>query len=125
MTPKLDTNLEPRSETILSGKPCWESTQEVKSVASPGADNLVVVGMKIDHLVSRSTMTRMELKLLEGGRGSIKSMERCRHGTLGTSRDGDGDESVGVKTSFADKRHSPRHMLQHLGEGQSRYSLWR
>lgn len=80
----LEMNLVPWSEMMLSGRPCWGRTWERTKSVRPEALRQVVVGMKITHLVRHLMMTRMELYGPEFGSGSMKSMERCLHRTLGT-----------------------------------------
>lgn len=81
-----DEVTDPRSDTLLFGRPCFEDTWVTCSGASSSAVNEVVVGMKTAILVRRSTTARMELSS-EVGRNSIRSID--------IDDQGEGDSAVG------------------------------
>ena len=81
---KDDTNSVLWSEVICDGTPCLEKTWSTNSLVSSGALIISTVGMKMDYLVSRSTMTRMVSKPENRGSFSMKSMEMEFHGHSGT-----------------------------------------
>ena len=79
-----DTNSEPRSEVTCDGTPCFENMWSMNSWASMGAVMVSTVGMNMNCLVSRSTMTRMVSYLEDGGSFLMKSMEMEFQGNSGT-----------------------------------------
>src|SRR6201981_1691476 len=69
---KWDTNSDPWLEVICEGTLCLEKTWR-NSLASPGESIVSCMGMNMHCLDRQSTMTRMEVKLDEGRRCSMKS----------------------------------------------------
>ena len=72
---KDETNSVPRLEVTCDGTPCLEKTWSTNNLESNQVLIVSTVGMKMDCLVSRSTMTRMVLKPEEDGSFSMKSIE--------------------------------------------------
>ena len=72
---KEDMNSEPQLDVTCEGTPCLEKTWMTKSLASLVEVMVSCVGMKMLCFDSQSTMTRMVLKLEDGGSLSVKSME--------------------------------------------------
>ena len=70
-----DMNSELRSEVTCDGTLCFKKTWSTNSWANIGAVMVSTVGMNMDCLVSRSTMTRMVSKPEDGDSFSMKSME--------------------------------------------------
>ena len=80
---KEDMNSEPRSDVTCEGTPCLEKTWMMKSLASSVDVMVLCVRMRMLCFESRSTMTRMVLKLEDGGSFSIKSIEMEFQGCSG------------------------------------------
>ena len=90
-----DTNWGPQSEMILSGYPNLLYKLLSKSFAMSSAVTVLLHGMRITPLLSPwSTTTKMELKLLIGGRSVMKSMEQLANGLVVVA------PSVGIKEGF-------------------------
>ena len=76
-------NWGPQSEIILSGSPNCLYKLSSKSCAAPLVVNVFVQGIKITPFERPwSTTTKMESKLLTGGRSMIKSIEQLAKGLI-------------------------------------------
>ena len=74
------TNLNPRSDIISSGKPCFYQTCCKKHSAKSFEVAVTTVGMKIAILVKRSATIRMESKPPELGSCLMQSTDKDDHG---------------------------------------------
>ena len=81
---KDNTNSISQLELTCDGTPCLEKTWSMNSLVSSGTLIVLTVGMKMDCLMSWSTMTRMVSKPEDRGSFSTKSMEVEFHGCSGT-----------------------------------------
>ena len=81
---KWDTNSVPQSEVTWASTPCLENTWSRNSFARSGLVTVSYVGMNIACFESRLIMTRMAVKLVEGGSCSMKSIDMEFHGFSGT-----------------------------------------
>jgi hypothetical protein len=68
-------NSVPLLEVTCNGTPCLEKTWSMNSFASIRVERVLIVGMNMDCLEKRSTMTRMVSNLEEVGNISMKSIE--------------------------------------------------
>ena len=80
---KAKTNSKPQSEVTCEGTPCLEKTWRMNSLANIGDVMVSMVGIKIDCLVRRSTMTNIMSEPPDMGNFSMKSMDIEFHGLLG------------------------------------------
>ena len=80
---KWDMNSDPWLEVTWEGTPCLEKTWSMNSCASCMEVIVSKVGMKIPCLERQSTMTRMDVKLEDGGSFSMKSIDIEFQGFLG------------------------------------------
>jgi hypothetical protein len=72
---KCEVNCSPRSETIVSRRPCRWKMLERNNSARPLASIMVEQGAKCLSLVRRSTTTQIALKPLELGNPVTKAVE--------------------------------------------------
>ena len=85
-------NWGPQSEIILLGNPNHLYKLSSRSCAAPSVVNVFVQGIKITPFTRPwSTMTKMESKLLTGGRSMIKSIEQLVKGLVTFA------DSIGIK----------------------------
>jgi len=80
---KWEINSKPQSDVTLDGTPCFEKTCMTKRYTSFAEVIVSWVGMNIACFDRQSTITRIVLKLEEGGSFSIKFMEIKFHGCFG------------------------------------------
>ena len=80
---KAETNSEPWSEVTCEGTPCLEKTWRTNNLANIGDMMVSMVGIKINCLVRRSTITSIVSELSDMGNFSMKSMDIEFHGLSG------------------------------------------
>ena len=80
---KAETNSEPWSEVTCEGMPCLEKTWRTNNLANIRDVMVSTVGIKIDCLVRRSTITSIVSEPLDMGNFSMKSMDIEFHSLSG------------------------------------------
>src|SRR5262245_28503083 len=78
--------MEPRSDTMESGRPCRRIMLSRNNLAKPGEEVDFKQGIMWDIFVRRSTNTRIESYLLETGRSMTRSYEMPFQRADGTGR---------------------------------------
>ena len=72
---KAKTNSEPQLEVTCEGTPCLEKTWRTNNLANIGDVMVSMVGIKIDYLVRRSTITSIVSEPSDMGNFLMKSID--------------------------------------------------